>query len=128
MDCKAITNKDCPQCIERFDCPRLPLEAKQLDMKQCHVATKSYAVGETILFKRNFCKYCTCVDVPLPPSGSPAEESSDENNDGDDDGDEEEATQPSFDIFNASSMINNRPPPSNFNPIPLDSNYEARVS
>lgn len=127
LDCKAITNKDCPQCIDRFECPRLPLEGKVLDAKKCHVANTSYTIGESILFKRKFCKYCTCVDVPLPPSSNAAEGNTDENGEDDDDDGEEEATQPSFDIFNASSIMN-RPPPSNYNPIPLDGNYEARVT
>ena len=129
LECKAIANADCPQCIERFDCPRLPLQAKELDMKKCHVATKTYKIGESILSKRKFCKYCTCVDAPLPPTGTPDYE---DNNNEEDNGDEEETTQPNdgpVSDFNATAILANRPPPSaNYSPVPLDTNYEARVT
>lgn len=121
LDCKAIASKDCPQCIERFDCPRLPLDVKELDIKKCYVATQSFSVGESILSKRKFCKYCTCVDVPLPPTGTPADY--DDNNEDDD----EETTQPNTD-FNATALLMNRPEPKSYNPTPIDTNYEARVT
>lgn len=127
MNCKPIANKDCSQCIDRFECPTLPLENKELDVKKCHVGTKTYNVGETILFKRKFCKYCSCVDVPLPPSGGNPDY--EENGESGEDEDEDESTQtePVAD-FNATAVLMNRPDPPKYNPLPLDTNYEARVT
>lgn len=128
LECKAITSKDCPNCIERFDCPRLPLIAQELDVKKCHVATTSYSVGESILFKRKFCKYCTCVDVPLAPTGpQDYEDNSDDDND-DSDNENGENTQPPVD-FNATAILMSRKdPPAVYNSAPVDSNYVARVT
>lgn len=128
LECKAIASKECPNCIERFECPRLPLIAKELDSKKCYVATKSYTVGESILLKRKFCKYCTCVDVPLPPSG-PADYEDNSDDDGDDTENEAaENTQPPVDFNATAILMNRREPPAVYNPAPVDSNYEARVT
>jgi len=125
LNCKPIANKDCPQCIDRFDCSSLPLEVKELDVKQCYVGNKTYSVGETILFKRKFCKYCSCVDVPLQPVGN--EEETDANDNEEDEEEETTQNEPVAD-FNATAILMARKDPPKYNPLPLDNNYEARVT
>jgi len=126
LNCKAVPNKDCPQCIERFDCPRLPLEDKKLDDKRCYVSNLTYAIGESIMLKRQFCKYCTCVDVPLPPTGT--SESAEEPTTEYDESEEETNENSDSNFTNLTAVIMNRPLPKEYKATPVDTNYEARIT